>query len=121
MPEEEKKEKASETSTPKVSNSDVEQNKGIAAIGYIGILFLIPLLTKKDSEFAQYHAKQGMVLFIFEIVLWVVAMIPVIGWLVSMIGWILGLILFIMGLMNALGGKKVSLPVIGQYAEKINL
>ena len=36
---------------------DVEENKLIAAVGYLGILFLIPLLAKKDSPFAQFHAK----------------------------------------------------------------
>ena len=101
--------------------SDVEKNKAIAAIGYIGILFLIPLLAAKDSPFAQYHAKQGLVLFIFEVIIGVVMVIPFIGWVVGIVGWILGLILFIMGLINALNGEKKPLPVIGQYAEKINI
>jgi len=101
--------------------SDAEQNKGIAALGYVGILFLVPLLAKKDSDFCQYHAKQGMVLFIFEIIVGIVSVVPVIGWVVSTVGWVFGVILFIMGLMNALGGKKVPLPVIGQYGEKINI
>lgn len=121
MPEEEKNESAPVASAPKGNSSDVEQNKGIAAIGYIGILFLVPLLAKKDSPFAQYHAKQGMVLFIFAIILGAVNVVPVLGQLVSLVGSIFCLVLFIMGLMNALNGKKVPLPVIGQYAEKINI
>ena len=59
MVEEEKKEAAP---APSGSSKDVEENKAMAAIGYLGILFLIPLLANKDSPFAQYHAKQGMVL-----------------------------------------------------------
>lgn len=117
MPEEEKKEKASEASTPKVNNSDVERNKGIAALSYIWILFLIPLLVKKDSDFAKYHAKQGLIFFIFSTIVGFLSWVPVVNILLG----IFCLVLFIMGLINALGGKKVPLPVIGQYAEKINL
>lgn len=112
---------AEETNAPKSSGgSDVESNKGIAAIGYIGILFLIPLL-KKDSAYAQFHGKQGMILFIFEVVCWFVAMIPVIGYMISVLGSIFAFILFIIGLMNALNGKKQPLPVIGQFAGQVNV
>jgi len=99
------------------SGNDVEQNKGLAAISYLWILFLIPILTKKDSAFAMYHAKQGLILFIVTTVTGFVVWIPVIGWLLG----ILSLILFIIGIMNALNGKMEPLPVIGKWAEKINL
>jgi len=105
----------------KSGGSDVDENKAMAAIGYLGILFLIPLLAKKDSPFAQYHAKQGLVLFVFGIIISFIAAIPVVGWMVSGVGWILVLILFIMGLMNALGGKTQPLPVIGKYGENIKI
>ena len=97
------------------------KNKAIAAIGYLGILFLVPLLAKKDSPFAQYHAKQGMVLFILGIIISFVMIIPFIGWLIGVLGWLLTVVLFIMGLVNALGGKMKPLPIIGEYAEKMNL
>ncbi len=117
MIEEEKK----ETVSSEGGSKDVEENKAIAAIGYLGILFLIPLLAKKDSPFAQYHAKQGMVLFIFEVIFSFIVVIPILGWVISPIGWLFAFILFIMGIINALGGKKQPLPVIGQFAEKIKI
>ena len=45
------------------SDPDVEANKTVAALSYISILFLVPLLGKRDSKFAQFHAKQGLILF----------------------------------------------------------
>lgn len=117
MPEDEKKENMPETSAPKGNSSDVEQNKGIAALSYIWILFLIPLLTKKNSDFAKYHAKQGLVLFIFTTVVGFIMWIPIIGWLLG----IASFILFIIGLVNALGGKKEPLPLIGKYAEGMKI
>lgn len=103
---------------------DKEVEEGIvwAIIGYLGILFLVPLLAKKDNKFALYHAKQGLVLFIAEIVIWIAAVIlafiPIIGWLVALVLWILLLVMFIMGIVNAATGKYKALPVIGGIAEK---
>lgn len=103
------------------SSKDIEENKAMAAIGYLGILFLIPLLAKKDSPYAQYHAKQGMVLFIFDILLGAVMVIPFLGWVIGALGWIFVVVLFVMGLVNALGGKMTPLPLIGQFAEKMKI
>lgn len=95
---------------------DIEENKGITFLSYIGILCLIPLLTKKDSKFAQYHAKQGVVLFICAIIS--SFLVPVFG-----IGFILYLacgVLAIIGLINVSKGEMKELPVIGQFGSKIN-
>jgi hypothetical protein len=51
------------------SSKDAEDNRVMAAIGYLGILFLVPLLVKKDSPFAQFHAKQGLALFVFAVII----------------------------------------------------
>jgi uncharacterized membrane protein len=52
----------------------IEDDKVIAAIAYLGILFLIPLLLKKNSKFAIYHARQGLVLFALEVGLWLLSL-----------------------------------------------
>ena len=95
---------------------DVEQNKALAAIGYLGILFLVPMLAAPKSPFAQYHAKQGMVLFIAAIIMSVVLAIPFVGWVVGGIGEAFVLILMIMGILNAVNGQEKPLPVIGKFA-----
>ena len=41
------------------SQDDIQQNKGISILSYIGPLVFIPLIKKKDSPFAQFHAEQG--------------------------------------------------------------
>ncbi len=116
MAEEEKNNTTPQESAPKGSKSDVEQNKGIAALAYIWILFIIPLM-KKDSDYAKYHGKQGLVFFICATLVGFISRVPVIGWILD----ILIFILFIIGLINALGGKKQPLPVIGKFAESFNI
>lgn len=93
----------------------------IAALSYIWILFLVPLITKKDSPFAKFHAKQGLVLFIAWIAVSVVGIIPVLGWIVGFVGSIAILILSIMGFLKAIQGEQWTLPVLGEYAKKLKI
>lgn len=99
----------------------LDDDRLIAAIGYVGILCVIPLALKRDSKFAQHHGKQGLVLLIAWMILWVCNVIPILGQIVWMLGSILLLILLILGVVNALNGKMWEMPVLGQYAKKINL
>ena len=102
-------------------NKDVAENKAMAAIGYLGILFLIPLLAKKDSPYAQFHAKQGTVLFIAEVVWMVITMFLWFLLFVSWIVWLVFLAATVIGFIKAYSGDRYKMPVIGDLAEKINL
>ena len=96
---------------------DVEENKVIAALSYIGILFLIPLLAKRESKFAQEHAKQGLILFIVWIIGSFIFWFPFIGWLLGLALLILDIIAFI----KCLSGEFWEVPVLGAFRKKINL
>lgn len=107
--------------TEKQKDKDIEENKFIAAIGYIGILCLIPLLGKKESPFAQFHGKQGLVLFIAWVIFWMIGIIPFLGWFIFMFGSVIILVLSFLGLVQALSGKYWKLPFLSKYVEKIKL
>lgn len=91
---------------------------GWAVVAYI--LFFIPLLVPeaKENSFIKFHVKQGLVLFLFSVLIEVIGMIiPIIGWLIIVpLGGLATLILFIIGIMNAINGKEVELPLIGGFA-----
>jgi len=106
---------------PQADPKDIQDNKLIAVIGYLGILCLVPLLLKKESPYAQFHGKQGLVLLIVWIIVNVVMVIPVLGWLIGFVGNIACLILMIVGIIHAANGEMKELPVIGEYAKKLNL
>ena len=73
-------------------------------------------------EYCQFHAKQGLVLFIGSFVVMILGMIPVLGWLIILpLGWLIIIVLSILGIVNALAGKKWEMPFLGQYAKKIHL
>jgi len=98
---------------PVGEDKDIKDNKLWALLGYLGILCLIPLLGKKDSKFAQFHSKQGLVLLIGEFFVWI-----------PFAGWILGIIIFIlwiMGIVSVINGKMKPLPIVGELAAKLNI
>ncbi|OGL66914.1 hypothetical protein A2856_00200 [Candidatus Uhrbacteria bacterium RIFCSPHIGHO2_01_FULL_63_20] len=101
--------------------TDEQENRLIAAVGYLGILCLVPLLLKKESAFAQHHGKQGLVLLIAWLVLWAGNIVPILGQIVWMLGSVVVIILAIMGIVNALNGKTWEMPVLGQFAKNIKL
>ena len=98
-----------------------DDNKIIAILSYIGVLCLIPLFTKKDDKFIFFHAKQGLVLFIVEIITYFVLMIPILGWIIAPIASLIWLALSIIGIINVLGGEMKELPILGKYADKIKI
>lgn len=118
---------ASRPADPNVANADIEQNKFMAVLAYIGILALIPYFAAPDSKFARYHAIQGLNLLILEAVYAVVyAILTAIFWAISWIlgsvmGTILGLlwiffvVMAIFGIINACQGQSKPLPLIGEF------
>ena len=44
--------------TSQFDPQDINDNKGMSVLAYIGILFLIPLLACPNSRFARYHTNQ---------------------------------------------------------------
>ncbi|MEG1027853.1 MAG: hypothetical protein RSE07_04105, partial [Oscillospiraceae bacterium] len=54
--------------TNRFSEQDINQNKGIACISYLSILFIIPLLVKPESPFVKFHVNQGLNLFIISVI-----------------------------------------------------
>jgi len=99
----------------------VEDDKFITFLSYIGILCIIPLLTKKDDEFVFFHAKQGLVLLIVEVITAFIAYIPLFGWVIAPMASFLWIALSIIGIINITNGKKKELPILGKYAGKIKI
>ena len=89
-------------------------------LGIVG--FVIVLLLKKKDQFAWFHAKQSLVLCIAWAIVYVLGMIPFVGWFII---WPLGnlvmIILWFIGVYNSFTGKKKRLPIIGKYGDMIKI
>ena len=105
-----------------VDPKDAQDNKLMAILAYLGILFLVPYLAAKESPFAKFHANQGCTLFIVEIAISILATvlgyIPFIGWILAILMYLLSLgcfVLAILGIINAAKGEAKEIPLIGKY------
>jgi uncharacterized membrane protein len=101
--------------------SKKENSKVLAILSYFWVLCLLPFVLNIKDEFVIKHAKQGLVLFIAEIALYAIAIIPVLGWFISTIGSILAVVVAVIGIMKAASGQEWEIPYIGKYGKKINL
>lgn len=86
-------------------------SKLLAALSYVSILFLIPMLFAQEDEFARFHAKQGARLFICNAIGSILGSIFSIGWVINL----LLIYLMIVGIINALNDKWEALPYIGKF------
>ena len=91
-----------------------EGNKALAAFSYLSIFFAVPFIFAPQDEYAKYHAKQGLKLFIFGILADLLTSFIGLGWAATL----LRLYLIYKGMTNALNGKKEPLPYIGDIGEK---
>jgi uncharacterized membrane protein len=81
-------------------------------LGFItGIVFLV---VEKESSFVKFHAKQSTITFLgLFVISLILGWIPVIGILIL----IFSLILWLFLMIQALQGKRYSLPIVGKMAE----
>ena len=112
--------------TAEFDKADIEQNKGMSILAYLGPLVLIPILAAKNSKFARYHSNQGLVLLIAAVIYGIAygilsTIIYAISWRLGFIVSIIGLVsilftvLAIIGIINAVNGRAKELPIIGKY------
>lgn len=108
-------------STRNFESADIEKNKIVAALSYIFILCLIPLLLKQNSPYAKFHAKQGLTITVAWFVFWMIGIVPILGWLIAFLGNIALLIISILGVIKTLDGKAWEIPYIYEWSKKWNL
>lgn len=107
--------------------TDAGANKGLAICSYFGLLWIVTLITAKNSPFARFHANQSILVFITTIVLNVAvrifnAILIIISWRFYTITRLLSLAvggvclaLMIFGIVSAAQGKMKEIPLLGQF------
>lgn len=95
--------------TVKNAVQSADQSKLLAGMSYISGLFLVPMLFAKDDQFASFHAKQGLNLFVAGILGDIAGSMLGVGWLVTLAR----LYMIYQGISNVANGRKRKLPYIG--------
>lgn len=93
-----------------VLDGENRQTRRITALCYVGPLFFVPLLLRKNSRYVRFHANQGCALFLCELAAFFL--------LYGLIGLALKLgciVLAVRGVKNAAAGIEERLPYIGNW------
>jgi len=106
------------TNEPNRTSFDPKTIAIIAYLTVIGLVVAFVLNNDKKDEFAAFHIKQSLGLVLISLGLFIVGMIPILGWIISFLGSIFLLYLWIMGLINAINHKTKTVPILGQHFEK---
>ena len=94
---------------------DVEKNKFSAALSYIWVISLYGLLFRKDSDFVQFHAKQGTFLFAVEVIA------PFLFGPLAIVFILPTLFLSLKGIYASMSGKYWIMPWFGEWIRKQNI
>jgi len=99
----------------------------MVVLSYLGLLALIPYLTKKEDPDIMWHARNGMGLLILDIIVsvgwWIIsiALSRVMSCGTSVIGcviWLAILGLHVYCIIQAAGGKRPVIPAVTDFAQK---
>lgn len=98
---------------------EIKDGKFFAIISYLGFLCVAALVLKKDNKFTLYHARQGLVLFVFEVAALILLVVPVLGWIISNFGLAAFGLISLWNILQVLMGKYNRFPIISDIAKKI--
>lgn len=97
-----------------------DEGRMAAIMAYIPILCFVPLLSMKDNAEARFHARQGVLLFLIEVVA-ILFLIDAISDLVFKGILLIAAGLSVAGIVFAFQGRSYKLPIIGDLAQKSKL
>ncbi|MBT3236227.1 MAG: hypothetical protein HN353_09785 [Bdellovibrionales bacterium] len=102
-------------------NADKSSNGGtlLAAVSYMGILCLIPFIIGGRNEFTLFHARQGLILWIWEVIALGLLVIPFAGHLAFIISAITCFVFSIMGIYHAIMGNYWQMPFFSRFSKEL--
>ncbi len=104
------------------NNGGTDKDRAVIAsvLAYIPFLCLIPLIQMRDSEHARFHGRQGLVLFLVEL-LAVLFLIPGLSLLIWKTILVIALGASVAGIIFGLQGRMYRIPLVGEIAEKLKI
>ncbi|MFN3997940.1 DUF4870 domain-containing protein [Algoriphagus sp.] len=98
--------------------TDGKQIGMIAYLTVIGLIIAFVMNNEKKSEFAQYHIRQMLGLFVSGVAIGLIGIIPILGWLIVIVGVFILFYMWVMGLIAAINGQMKPMPILGKKYEE---
>ena len=100
---------------------DINKGKNIAIISYltiIGTIIAILMNNEDKSEFASFHIRQALGIFLtFFLLGYFIGYFD--SWMITSAFWVFIFVLWIYGFIGALKGEKKETPIVGPFFQKI--
>ncbi len=107
--------------TPAPAAAAATEDKTVAILSYltlIGFIIAIVMHGSKKTKLGTFHLRQTLGLLITVVACWVVnfilAFIPILGWIAILVIWLGLFVLWLMGLIAAASGEMKPVPVLGE-------
>lgn len=91
----------------------------LALFSYMGVLCLVPLLFNRDNAYVQFHARQGLVLWIWGVLAIFSLYVPILGGFIFSFSVLVIMLYSVLGIVSVLFARSWKLPVISLFAEKL--
>ncbi len=91
----------------------------MAAMSYLGVLSLVPLVMSRDDPYVQFHARQGVVLWMWEVLAIYTLLVPAVGQLFFRVSSMTCLLLSVIGVASVLLGRAWKFPLLGDWATRL--
>ena len=88
----------------------------MAAFGYLGVLCLVPLLLNRNHPFVDFHARQGLVLWMWSVLSFFAMHVPGLGPYLFSTSTVMVLFLSLFGLVSVLSNRCWKIPLIATMA-----
>lgn len=99
---------------------EIEEGRAAALMAYVPFMCFVPLLKMRNNRFALRHGKQGLVLFLLEIIA-LIFYLPFVSQHFWAFVLILSLLASFYGILQVLQGRDWKIPYLGDLAERIRL
>ena len=99
---------------------EIEEGKAAAILAYVPFMCFVPLVKMRQNQFALKHGKQGLILFLVEIVA-LIFLLPKISDLFWGFVIIACLALALAGIVYAVQGREWKIPFLGDLADKFRI
>ncbi|MGN7612215.1 hypothetical protein ACQZV8_09045 [Magnetococcales bacterium HHB-1] len=93
-------------------------SKVLASMSYLGILALVPMVLNRDDSYVNFHARQGIIIWMWEVIAIYCLFLPGIGRLIFVSSSFLCLLFSIIGLISVFLNRAWRLPIVGTWVNR---
>ncbi len=89
----------------------------LAIISYFGILCFVPLVLNKDDPFVHFHARQGLVLWMWNVLAMLAILLPAIGQMFFSVSMFLVVLFSLIGVVSAAANRTWKIPLVHNVSQ----